>query len=197
MKTTKLLAIAAIVPLCVGVTSASATTKKKKPPKPVCNLIKDANNDATGTGTGTAGPYDANLDILSADIATNATTATFVVRLAAMDANDNNAPTGAAFEFAFTAPTGPGDSRAIVGPAGDKWPATTGVKDTAKKEIRWSVPLSSFSKLNLKPGVKLTGLTVSSWRWVSPSDVVLGQVDTGTTNSTYTTGSPSCVKVGA
>jgi hypothetical protein len=199
MKTTKLIALAALVPLFAGVTQAQAATKKKKPPKPVCNLVTDSKDDATGTGTGQAGPYDANLDIVSADVATNGKLLEVTIRLADLKTGaDQNAPTGWAYQFTFVAPGGTGPMRATVSPAGNGWPGgpNTGVVDTTKKEIRWWVPLTFFS-FPIKPGQKLTGLQASSWRGVGTTDGSLGLVDGAASNTAYTVGAASCVKVGA
>src|SRR4051794_20290386 len=104
MKTTKLIALAAIVPLFLGVTQAQATTKKKpkpKPKKPTCHLIQDGSSDGTGTGTGQPGPNDPNLDIQWVDVVTNATQLSVIFHTASWEDNDTNSPAGRSFQFSF------------------------------------------------------------------------------------------------
>src|SRR4051812_48412561 len=86
-----------VVAALIGAGSASAATKKKHrkppPPKPVCHLV----------GAGTASTSDQSLKITSADIATNATSLTFVIRVAKLATGpDSNAPTGREWQFSFS-----------------------------------------------------------------------------------------------
>jgi hypothetical protein len=198
MKTTKLIALAALVPLFAGVTQAQAATKKKKPPKPACFLINDAKGDATGTGTGTPGPNDPNLDLMSVDVASNASQLSAVFRLDALDATDNYAPTGRAFDVAFTVAGTSQNMRTYVYPGGIT-PPTGGTASivAASKELHVTVPLSYFGKVSVKPGTKLTNLQASSWRYVANAPVTLGVVDQAAGNAVYVAGYPSCVKVGS
>ena len=66
----------------------------------MCNLITDAKDDNGGTF-----PHSETLDIVSADIAPNATLVTAVIRVAKYKANDSStAPTGRAWYLEFSVP---------------------------------------------------------------------------------------------
>jgi hypothetical protein len=222
-----LLATALLVTGGIGaVSSASAKTVK-----PVCNLVQDAKGDS---GVSPVPGSDGD-DIVSADVASNATTITGVIRLAALTLPDPQAPLGRSYSVLFTAP-GSGDLLYVAArtyPQGTKYiygyqavdPNTTvntnytlgdatGVVDTAKAEIRISVPVKSFvdgAKAKLAPGAKLVGLSASVDRiygqGVVPSQspapgaprLPLGgvtlQFDSADGGS-YVMGTPSCVVVG-
>src|SRR3712207_5332501 len=139
MPARKILAVATVAPLLFGVAAADAAPKKKPAPKkPVCNLIKDAKGDATGTGSPAAGPNDPNLDILTADVATNASTLTAVFRLSAFGSAEDSSPLGRTYTFSFVAGTQTVSLRTVVSQAGNVWAGGngTGTVDTAKKEVR-------------------------------------------------------------
>lgn len=198
----KTLAAVAVVPLLVGVAAADAAPKARpKPkPKPACNLIKDAKGDATDNGTGraVATPNDPNLDLLSADVATNATTLTAVFRLASVDGTGNNSPTGRAYNLSFLAKSTVIEIEALVGPGNlHKWADDKGkgTIDTGKKEIRVHVPLSALP-VQIKPGDKFTEMKASTWRWVGITPISLGQADNGVATTPYSASYPSCVAVG-
>jgi hypothetical protein len=204
----KTLAAAVAVPLLLGVSAADAAPKKKKPapPKPVCNLVTDAKGDATDTGgTGAKAPNDPNLDIVSADIASDATRLTAVIRLDKLDDSENSSHLGRSYVVSFGAFGKTVSVRAITSPAGDSWHggAGTGTVDKAKKEIRITVPLAKLSEeaklpQPLKSGIKVTSLTATSWRWVANTQATLGIADRAAgAGPGYTLGYPSCVKVGA
>src|SRR3954451_18472307 len=91
----KLLMVLVASTLCVPAVAAHATPGKKHKAKPACKLVTDGSGDAKGTGTAVTTPSsDANLDIITADIATNATTLTGVLRVSKPSASDSMAPTG-------------------------------------------------------------------------------------------------------
>ncbi|HEU0131966.1 MAG TPA: hypothetical protein VFQ85_13330 [Mycobacteriales bacterium] len=196
MPTRKLLALAAVTPLVLTAPVAHAATKPK-PKKPVCNLIKDGASDGTGTATGAAGPNDPNLDILGADIATNAKTLTTLIRLSAVDGSGDTSPAGRSFTVSFTVNKKDVSLRASIGPNNlNTWPnGGTGAVDTKTKSVRFSVPLSSLN-VPIKANDKFTNLDVKSWRWVSGGNVALGVVDDASSTATYLSAWPSCVKVG-
>jgi hypothetical protein len=198
MRIRSLIAVATVAPLLAGVGAAHAA---KKPPvkRPVCNLIPDSAGDGSDLGVGGLhGPNDPNLDILSADVATNATTLTAVIRVAGFSATSDTAPTGRAYDLVFHAGTKNVLVRALVNATGNTWAggAGTGTVDTAAKEVRISVPLAKLP-VPIKVGDKLTELQASTWRWGASTDAAIGSVDTATSVLTYTAGWPSCVKVGA
>jgi hypothetical protein len=199
MSTRKLVALAAIAPLVLGVTAADAAVKKPAPKKPVCKLVNDPAGDAKGLPVGgDSGPNEPTLDIVSADVATNATTLTGVFRMSALDASGDTSPGGRGFELAFKANGQTVGLISVVGPAEQTWAngLGTGHIVTNTKEIIFSVPLSKLPT-KIKPGTKLTEITVNTWRRVSGTQLVLGRVDTAKAAAAYEASWPSCVKVGA
>lgn len=200
MSTRKLVALAAVAPLVLGVTAADAATKKKPAPKkPVCNLVVDPAGDAKGLPVGgDSGPNDPNLDILSADVVTNATTLTGVFRLAAVDGSGDTSPTGRGYELAFKVNGQAVGLLSTIGPDGSTWAngLGTGRIVPATKEIVFSVPIAQLST-PIKPGAKLTDITVNTWRRVTATGTGLGRVDTATGPKPYEAAWPSCVKAGA
>jgi hypothetical protein len=178
----------------VGAAGPALATVKHKPVKPVCNLIRDDKGDEAVSIAGPGVPGSSNEDIISGDIASNATTLTTVVRTAALAQPDPEAPLGQAFMFFFntkgsdklwftsisTYPegtayewgyreTGLGGLNAnyVVG-------AGTGKVDTAKKEVRMSFSLAALhaAGATTTKGSKISGLAIETRR-------VLGQGVTG------------------
>src|SRR3982751_4828473 len=95
-----LLATSLLVTGGIGAAStASAKPAKAKAVKPVCNLVQDAKGDAGANNI----PGADGDDIVSADVASDATTLTGVIRLAALQANDPQAPFGRNYSVLFTA----------------------------------------------------------------------------------------------
>jgi hypothetical protein len=160
---------------CAGVAAAAPKAK------PVCNLMADAKGDATYNNV----PGADGDDIVSADIASDATTITGVLRAAAIPANDPQAPLGRNYTVLFSA-KGSGDLlylSARTYPQGTKFlfgyqamdPNTgvntnyslgdaAGVVDNAKGEVHVSVPIKAFvdgAKAKLAPGTKLVGLSAT------------------------------------
>jgi hypothetical protein len=213
MKTRTLLAAALVVPMCLGVTNASATTKKKKPPakKPTCNLIKDGPGDATLDPNGNPTmPNDPSLDIVGGDFATNASTMTVSIKLAATDNTvqgaGNSSQVGRVYRLFFTVR---GDTRSLdVGivpiadgfshPELDSWPTGAFAQsiDTVNHVIKFSVPISTLPGPQPKVNEKISNLTVTSWRGLGAKNT-LGKVDTGAATVAYASAWPSCMKVGA
>jgi len=171
-----LLASSLAVVGCAGLAAAAPKAK------PVCNLITDAKGDAQYNGAVPGADGD---DIVSADLATDATTVTGVVRVAALSTPDPQAPLGRNYTVLFTAPKS-GDlmfMSARTYPQGMKYvygyqavdPNTgvntnyalgdaTGAVDTTKGEIHISVPIKGFvdgAKAKLAPGAKLAGLSAT------------------------------------
>lgn len=183
MKAQVTLLAAALVIGGAGYASAAPAKAKAKPKPvaPVCNLVVDEKGDAKYNNV----PGAAGDDIVTADLANDATTITGVVRLAGMSANDPQAPLGRNYSVLFTAP-GSADllfMSARTYPQGPKFvygyqaedPNTgvntnfslgdaSGVVDLAKGEVRISVPIKGYvdgAKAKLAPGAKLAGLTAS------------------------------------
>ncbi|MDX6197578.1 MAG: hypothetical protein QOJ79_729 [Actinomycetota bacterium] len=176
MKTRALLLSASLV--LVGYAGIATAASKAKP---VCNLVQDAKGDAGINGQAGA---DGD-DIVSADIASDATTVTAVVRVAGLQVPDPQSPLGRSYSVLFTAP-GSADLLYLAArtyPQGTKFifgyqavdPNTgvntnyslgdaTGTVDTAKGEVHVSAPIKAFvdgAKAKLARGAKLAGLSAS------------------------------------
>jgi hypothetical protein len=163
---------------------ASAAPAKAKAAKPVCNLVADAKGDAAYNNV----PGADGDDIVSADVASDATTITGVLRTAALTSPDPQAPFGRGYFVLFSAPgsadqlfvsarTYPQGTTFVYGYQGVD-PNTgvntsytlgqaTGVLDAAKSEVRISVPIKALvdgAKAKLAPGTKLSALTAQTYR---------------------------------
>ncbi|GAC1439643.1 MAG: hypothetical protein NVS3B26_02910 [Mycobacteriales bacterium] len=194
---------------CTGI--ASAATKKAA--ARVCNLITDARGDAAVV---TSQP---GMDIITADIASNAKLITAVIRLAAAPTAPNpQAPGGTDYYFSFTAPgsAAPQFLHASLPPVGaatfatgqtttvggqntstDDAPAASG--SIAGTIVTITASTSAFGgRVSLKPGTKLTGLTVDVYAQVGVPGVggLLQNADTAAGAKPYIAGTPSCVVPG-
>jgi hypothetical protein len=211
--------LALAVSLTAAGAAGAATRPKPKPVKPVCNLVVDPAGDAT---VGVA-PADDALDIVSADVASDAKSFTAVIRVADAAAvqqsqlgsevqitfelagavapvfiqYNNSAYGGKAFQYGVI---GQGDAGS-TSPTGD----AIGVVDTAKNEIRMTVATSAINEFGkAKPGAKVSNLTVATAQLVgiapNPTGVYAYNslaVDDATGSKAYIAGYPSCVKPGA
>jgi hypothetical protein len=194
MKVRAVLLVLTLLPVGAATTAQAA---KRPTPKPVCNLVTDPAGDAGIDPV----PGDANDDVVSADIASDAKKITAVVRMAAMGQPDpavlgrsisleftargsentlflavRTYPTGTKYLFGYTAadPNTGVTTRYTIGDA-------TGSVDPAKKEVRITADNAAFapSGTKLPKGLKLSALTASSDRifgqGVVPSQEVGGQ----------------------
>jgi len=195
--------------------SAFATTKHKpkpKPkPKPVCNLVTDpkGNEGPEKNGQGWADPA---LDIVSADVASDAKNVTAAIRVAKLTIPDSMAPAGVYYSFSFVgsqsqighildvriAPTASG----TWAPVWQDGTHGTGVIDTAHNEIRITLPLSFFGTgaNAVVPGPPFHNFSVTA-DWANPAlEQAFFQGDMGNfvsnATATYVQGTPSCVRVG-
>lgn len=183
---------------------------------PVCNLITDDKGDGEGFVDSSSG----GLDVVSADLASDAKNVTAVLRLAAAPpaAADPNAPEGATYYVSWTAPgaTNPvylsaaTDATGAMSYAmGDIEPAPTGSlyqnsTGTVTGHVNGSVITINvergvFSALAaMKPGTKMTGLQADVFYPVEVPMVggLLEQADTANGTKPYIAGAPSCVPVG-
>jgi hypothetical protein len=213
-------ALASMVALALAASgpSAFATTKHKhkhkpKPkPKPVCNLITDPKGNEGPIHDG-ATYADPALDIVSADIATDAKNVTAAIRVAKLTIPDSMAPGGIFYRFEFTGSESQiaHDLDVKIGPtASGGWAPVwqdgthgTGVIDTAHNEIRITLPMTFFGtgKNAIVPGGPPFHLFKVTADWANPAleapinDGMFGQNITNTT-ATYKMGTPSCVPVG-
>jgi hypothetical protein len=189
--------------------SVVSVAEAKAPP---CKTIVDPAGDSA---------YGNPLDIVSADIASNKKTVTAVFRLAEINKTNSSAPTGQGYYFDFTAggatpiylsytvtPTTEAFTYGYVdGNLHRSIGEATGKVDPAKKEIRISAPVGSWTTYgNPKVGSKITGVTLTTY-WVlgayASTPVTTGSTGGGSlqpaddaAGKTYVAGSPSCVVPG-
>ena len=197
-------ALTAVCALAVALAGGAVAAPPK--PKPLCKLVVDPANDLLP-----GRPYDGSLDVVSADVANNATTLTGVIRLAKLAAEDLMAPSRIyTLEYRMRSTGIGGNLYVQITPTGVRWQngAGTGVIDLAKSEIRISVPISRLVGHPLfKAGDALTALNVHVD--LTPP-VIPGseqQLPIGVTadlggdravgTKDYPVGAPTCVKVGA
>jgi hypothetical protein len=187
-------------------------------PKPVCNLVQDAESDTFllryQDTAGAYGPQEDSLDIVSADLASDAKTLTGVIRVKSLAAAAATSPGGVSYDINFTTPdiASPVYVRAVVPSSGEPTAEAgtrenavvtsiatplgdgTVVVDTKKNEVRFSFPLADFTPAGgLKPGAKLTFGDVTTGRAAGSRGVF---ADAATSDKTYTVGAPSCVVPG-
>ncbi|MDP9100988.1 MAG: hypothetical protein M3N21_02430 [Actinomycetota bacterium] len=217
---------------CVVAASGVADAARKPKPKPippVCNLITDPAGNAYAFDPGSPVPPQGatdELDVLSADVATDGKNLTTVIRVKKAGTSSTTAPTGMQWQFGFTnqgvifstsvssSPTGGLTGIwAVRTTASNTISGTvTPVIDTTANEIRATVPLADLAaKASFVPGHKLESLTVTTAGAVivpDPSGHTLTKYGTLATlqnpvsgqsitgSRDYIIGSPSCVAVG-
>lgn len=185
-------------------------------PKPVCNLMSDPKGDASFLDTL---PNDRSLDIVSADVASDAKTLTGVLRVDAFSAVSPTSPLGRGYYVMFNAPKAEfpiylnvqitpdvtrfawGTRETLASGNGSyvRKGEATGVIDAAKNELRISVPLADVAAVTkLTPGTKLTALTASTTSVIgtSASGGLVATVDDAAGSKAYLVGTPSCVAPG-
>lgn len=173
-----------MVAVCASLTVAApagAAPHTKRPT--VCNLVTDRTGDAQAGAAAfvpaflppsTLGSDDA-LDITSADVASDTRMITGVIRVTKLSSASLNAPTGMTWRVGFTAGRFTfvlaGHSSATGSPAFDASYSTaeragtydagaTGVFDTARSEVRITVPRSLLAgQEDIKPGTILRVVT--------------------------------------
>jgi hypothetical protein len=193
--------VAAVVgmTLIAGVPAAQAA-RRKPVPKPICNLVVDP-ADFT---------QSPSLDIRSADVATNRTTLTWVVRVTNLSA-PTDATTALGREWNFQFKVGTRDLGMVVsdGPFGTRDASSAGAVvtlDKVKNEVRYSVPLAKINQgygVTIVPGVTvLREFSAKADGFVQlPQDGLLNPPktngdETAVSSRTYQTGKLSCVKPG-
>jgi hypothetical protein len=189
--------------LALGVTVAGPAAFAAAP-KPVCKLVNDAKGDTASPAPDAA--LDSQLDIVSADVATDRRNLTVVLRLAALTQSDAGNPQGRIYEFDFTAaeknfilmgsllPGGndfgvyTSDQRLAEGESGGR--AATGigtafgVVDTAKKEVRITASLDVFAPYaRLSPNTTIYNLAAFTYRANGLAARPPGQVPVNVTGS--------------
>ncbi len=189
--------------------------KPKPKVPPLCNLVVGVKGGEPGVfGPGSLASkaplpysavplYDSNLDILSADVANNATMVSVVIRLAKLTQSDLPTAAGRFYQFSWSwTSTGVGATMsANVTPTGVKFSDTaTGEVDYTKSEIRINQPIDSMSGHPLfAPTDKMRALTAEA-DYGNPAVAVATTFDTlgdrATSDKVYPVGAPSCVKIG-
>ena len=193
---------------CVALVAGSGLAAAA--PGPACNLVTDPAGDAEIV---TAQP---GLDVVTADIASNAKTVTAVIRLAGPPGGGNpQAIGGTRYYFEFL-PTGATKSQYLFASvpflgeptfhtgeitvetgrssfSADPEPVKGAIKGN---EITISAPMAAFKRANLKPGKKLGTLAVETFALASAGGRgLLIAVDDAAGSKTYHAGTPSCLKV--
>lgn len=206
----------AVVTVC-SVAFAPATGAK--PSRPACPLMVDPQGD-TGHQNTSIGD-DPALDFVSADVASNRTHLTVVMRFAQLAMPPAGSPGGAMYDYAITVNgtefvlvaayrTGIGAEFRLrtrqwttVGPVGPVGPIevfrlTTvearvdGVFDEDRSEIRMTVAIADMP--GVRPGHKVTDFRLMSWMYAG--DVGASTDGIRLSNRPYVIGSRSCVAVG-
>lgn len=169
-------------------------------PKPLCNLVTDA-VDLSGSPS---------LDIVSADIATNNTTLTWVVRVVNLGSDaDRKTTLGRSWSFVYKVGDRQITNKVLDGPFGPRDGSANGATvklDKDKNEVRYTAPLEA---INSAYGIKVVpGTTVFKELTASTADMVqlpaeanynqpLPDGDNSDTSlKTYPAGTSSCVTVG-
>lgn len=204
------------------VASAALAGSSGAAPK-ACNLVTDAKGDAVNNGllggdlaSVPPAPNEAAFDIVSADLATDAKLLTAVIRVDKASPTATTAPTGMAWrvdwmvgETKLWASVTNDPRNGLKGFYGYIDPVTGGGKflgsdakaiiDTAKNEVRVTVPLAAYStQASLKKGTKVHTITSRSGRFANAENSATLNFgnDTAEGKLGYVLGAKSCVAVG-
>jgi hypothetical protein len=208
-------ALALALVASVAAAGAAGAVVKNPAPQPVCKLIVD---DAGDASLQAPIPSDDSIDLTGADLASDTKNVTAVLRIKNLGATSPLQVTGRNYYFEFTPAKAQFPvyfsyeedfSAPLLGGVfsyGDLEPGTggvptytrkgdaTGVIDSAKNEIRISVPTSAVQALgNVKAGSKISSLSAST---TAVLGVLVADVDTAEATKPYVAGYPSCVKPG-
>jgi hypothetical protein len=200
----------AVVALTGAVQAASAKVA------PFCNLVSDPAGDANGTflAEGPPGvPSEEAVDIVSGDVATKGKQLTTVLRVKKLTASSATAPGGLHWKFFFNVGETQIFTQAVAAAGADpvfsfgtidettgtstQLGTAEGVLDTAKNEVRITVPVGALPE-RPKPGTKIGTLAPNAGRFFGNDNVgtFSDSTDTATSDKTYTVNAPSCVTVG-
>lgn len=208
------LALVASIAISGGVADAATKHKVVKPPKPVCNLVTDPASDSGPLAPEgqTSGPgYDSSLDIVSADVASDAKNVTAVVRVKQLAPNtstspDPNSPLGREWRFNLVIGGHSYGLAAFDGPLGPNFTTGTngGVIDTAHNEIRITEPISAMP-FGVPKNTVMNSFDITAYSALQLDSAAgfgdatpLSKEDeaTGKATTKYLAWAPSCVKVG-
>lgn len=181
----------------LGAADAHAALRR---PKPLCNLVTDPADLSSSP----------SLDILSADLATNKTALTWVVRVTDADSTtDNSTALGRSWTFVYRVGDRQITQQVLDGPFGLRDGSGNQAKvvlDTVTNQVRYTVPLATISSaygVTVVPGKSVfKDLAASASALVQlPEAAAYNQPlpDGDTTTSSvrsYPAGSSSCVTVG-
>ncbi|MDQ1689289.1 MAG: hypothetical protein QOK42_2264 [Frankiaceae bacterium] len=215
MTARRIVALAALSAVLAPAATAMAAAKPAPKVKPMCKQVTDDAGDPyiVRQAPSQTAPDDA-LDVLSADVATNATTMTVAIRVKKLAAFPTTSPAGGTYQMTFNVGNEEATYYALVssGPNGlysefgtrAALPAVTSVPtvlgtptpvlDLAKNEVRLSFPLSLFGSVKLVKGktkiapIETTAGRGNHGRGVFADDAVGGK--------NYVAGSASCLVVG-
>ena len=188
--------------------------------KRACMLVRDVAGDATDQpGLAVPGINQPDLDIVSADVASDPRAVTTVVRVQDLGTALDAAGRRTQYRFSFhLGAYGDVVTYAYRGVDGEKFHVTvptegegttktllpaTGVFDVARSEVRVTIPLQQASgNRKIRRPTYISELAAATFRGVGPVAGVAGSigvstgVDTASSTSRYVVGSPSCVQVG-
>ena len=194
---TRLIALGALTVAATTMLPSHATTLV-----PACNLVTDPGGDAKGAPWSAATGSDPNMDIRSADIATNSSSMVVVWRMSgvASGTSDKSWPFGAALKFGFTVSGLNTWLQVNLSPVGNAWyvgptkGGSTGLitVDTAHKLVRLNVPLSVLPKKVVAGKTILTRLGAEADAPLGTTQSQAFVADSGSTSKTYKAGYPSC-----
>lgn len=206
-----------VVLLLAALSLAASATPSLAGPSRACMLVRDAAGDASDQPNLTVPAVNfPDLDILSADIATDARSITTVIRVqdlgTALDAAGRRNQYRFSFKFgqnfgeivtyAYRGLDGEQFLVSIPSENGsvtvDQLPAK-GVFDVARNEVRVTIPIAQANDSRpVRRGTYLSGLTATTFRGVGilPGIGAATGMDSATSESRYLVGTPSCVQVG-
>jgi hypothetical protein len=220
MRVRALLVTAAVAASATAPAAHAAKPKPKPKPKPSCNLVTDAKGDVSNKFQGVdAFPADNGLDLVGADVASDAKNITAVIRLANAPGSANVyakryiaqfrvagqanpmilaaavTPTGTTYSFGYygNGTTGAGFNYSAT-PATGKIDGATITITAALADVAAEANLGA-----VKPGAEIKTFSITANRRVPSYTGAPGQVsvaDDATGKGPYKAGQPSCVKVG-
>lgn len=177
---------------------------------PTCLLVTDGTNDVFPVNSGL-------LDVVSADIASNAKQITGVIRVATdLKFDDRTWPVGRVYRLTFRGGKSPVYFSYVTTPtAHDAWYGHEAESQNAGylgratvkivgNELRMTAPVSGFAKYgSFKPGATIGSISVWTQRLVGYytqpeqyTQVAPKNADDAATSRTYVAGRSSCVRVG-
>lgn len=180
---------------------------------PSCLLVADPKGDLKVD--------DDALDVVSADVASDGTSFTVAIRVADLTTPASTSPAGANYTLSLRLPEARLEflaSLAVTHPpqyvvrtrsthgTSDAWldlagasvsDRVTGVVDTARDEIRVTVPMADLARYGGRPGARAESLHVMTWRTVPlVVDTFVASEDWADGTRSYKLGTPSCLTPG-